>query len=918
MRVPGKQENFGDTFSHMYGGKFKNVTLVVGKECQLRCSYCFPAGTMIDLDRDMQMRIEDIQVGDRVLGFPEELAEQVSDKDFSLYQNTCRTLVTAVMDRIYTGKMVKLFLENRNMLHMTADHPVLCGRGFVPAEDIKVTDYVFDNLGRHINVSATEYYHVDDLHVYNLETDLHTFFAESALVHNCYEEHKCGDRMSFDTARRFVDLLFDMDARGDKYVNEDEANGLCLDFIGGEPLLEVELMDNICEYFVLEALRRNHRWATRYMISISTNGVAYFEPAVQHFFKKWGNKVSVGITIDGNKELHDKCRRFADGRPSYDLAAAAFKDAIKRYGYDGTKLTIARANLPYLATAFKDMINEFGVSYIQGNPVFEEEWNNEDANLYYHQIKEVADWLLEDDRWQRIGTSFLDQWIGHALPESDNQNWCWGAGTPILTKDGYRNIEDLQIGDLVFCEDGTLHPIVNTMSHFAENCVKIRTAGTYEMVCTDDHKLLAMPFKYLGWKSVMKYLPYGKYAVKDLGNNAGHKKSDKIQVFKLRNNTVSYDKNLAYLVGRFIGDRSNSETSGTTIVCGFHELDELSDKFDAANIEYGVTKGKTVYNFRVRKSSNRPENAELRRITEECGHGAANKHLPPECFFWDNESLQALLDGYIDSDGYYDNKTDSYKTNSISKRLCLELSIILNTLGCPHSCSITKRAGKGTIMGRTVNLHDRYDISFIRDVSRSRFYREFDGRLFAGNFSKTAAEPQMVYNITVDENHTYVAGGVVSSNCGGSMKMLCVDTDGKIYPCVRYSPVSIGEKAAGACVGDVDNGLLATEQQCSFAHCLDCITRRSASTEECWKCPIASGCASCNAWQFDRYGDANHRCTNICPMHKARVMASAYYYNKLWRLTGDESLHFDINIPPEWALPIVGKQEYELLLALAN
>lgn len=577
MRLPNKQENFGDTFSQMYGGRFKNVTFVVGKECQLRCSYCFPKGTAIRLDRNINVPIEQIDVGDRVLGFPEEFAEQVSDRHFSVYQHTCRTLVTTVMHRKYTGKMVHVRLENRNLLHMTAEHPVLCGRGFVAAEDMNVTDYVFDSIGRIINVVEIVTDYVEDLDVYNLETDLHTYFAEDTLVHNCYETHKCDDRMSFDTAKKFVDMLFDMDARGDKYVNENEANGLCLDFIGGEPLLEIELMDKICDYFVLEALRRNHRWATRYMISISTNGVAYFEPAVQHFFKKWGNKVSVGITIDGNRELHDKCRRFPDGRPSYDLAAAAFHDAIKRYGYDGTKLTIARANLPYLATAFKDMIGEFGISFIQGNPVFEEEWNNEDANLYYCQIKEVADWLLENDRWQHIGTSFLDKWIGHALPEEDNSNWC-----------------------------------------------------------------------------------------------------------------------------------------------------------------------------------------------------------------------------------------------------------------------------------------------------------------------------------------------------GGSMRMLAVDTDGKIYPCVRYSPVSIGEKAAGACVGDVDHGLLATQQQCDFAHCLDCITRRSASTDECWNCPIASGCASCNAWQYDRYGDAGHRCTNICPMHKARVMASSYYYNKLWRLTGDDDLHFELHIPEEWALPIIGKQEYDLLLSLAS
>ena len=149
--------------------------------------------------------------------------------------------------------------------------------------------------------------------------------------------------------------------------------------------------------------------------------------------------------------------------------------------------------------------------------------------------------------------------------------------------------------------------------------------------------------------------------------------------------------------------------------------------------------------------------------------------------------------------------------------------------------------------------------------------------------------------------------------------MLAVDTDGRIYSCVRYSPISVGEeKGAKACIGDVDHGLCATEQQKCFMDCLNCITRRSASTDECWSCPIASGCATCNAWQYDCYGDPNHRCTRICPMHKARVMATAYYYNRLAALTGDNSLHFDLNIPPEWAIPIVGETEYKMLRALVG
>ena len=64
MRVPGKQENFGDTFAQMYGGKFKNVTFIVGKECQLRC---FPAGTQILMHDMTYKNIEDVDVGEYVM-----------------------------------------------------------------------------------------------------------------------------------------------------------------------------------------------------------------------------------------------------------------------------------------------------------------------------------------------------------------------------------------------------------------------------------------------------------------------------------------------------------------------------------------------------------------------------------------------------------------------------------------------------------------------------------------------------------------------------------------------------------------------------------------------------------------------------------------------------------------------------------
>ena len=49
----------------------------------------------------------------------------------------------------------------------------------------------------------------------------------------------------------------------------------------------------------------------------------YFKPEVQDFIKKYKDHLSLSITVDGHKELHDSCRIFADGTGSYDLAIAA-------------------------------------------------------------------------------------------------------------------------------------------------------------------------------------------------------------------------------------------------------------------------------------------------------------------------------------------------------------------------------------------------------------------------------------------------------------------------------------------------------------------------------------------------------------------------------------------------------------------
>ena len=140
----------------------------------------------------------------------------------------------------------------------------------------------------------------------------------------CYEINKGHHIMDFDIAKRFIDDLLDTDKKND-YINIDNSPAIIIEFIGGEPFIAIDLIDKITDYFISQMIEKHHPWATRFMISICSNGVLYFDPRVQAYIKKHLNNLSFSISIDGNKKLHDTCRIFPNGQGSYDIAIKAVK-----------------------------------------------------------------------------------------------------------------------------------------------------------------------------------------------------------------------------------------------------------------------------------------------------------------------------------------------------------------------------------------------------------------------------------------------------------------------------------------------------------------------------------------------------------------------------------------------------------------
>lgn len=239
----------------------------------------------------------------------------------------------------------------------------------------------------------------------------------------CYITHKASNkRMNFKVAEKFIDYLF--------------ASGICnsqpaivLDFIGGEPLLEVDLIDDIVSYFIQKAYESGSSWFWNYRINICTNGVNYTDQKVQNFLDKYKSKLSISITIDGIKDKHDLQRVFPNGEGSYDVVEKSVQLWIKQYGV-GTKVTFASQDLQYLKDSIISLY-EKEIKEIAANVVFEDVWSEGDDILFENQLRELADYILDNGLYNKFICTLFDEQIGGYYNDEELFNTFCGAGKMI-------------------------------------------------------------------------------------------------------------------------------------------------------------------------------------------------------------------------------------------------------------------------------------------------------------------------------------------------------------------------------------------------------------------------------------------------------------------------------------------------------
>lgn len=224
----------------------------------------------------------------------------------------------------------------------------------------------------------------------------------------CYQINKNKNYLNFEIAKKVIDNLMTDRLNPESPYYQEQVVGIILEFIGGEPFLQIDLISQICDYFESQIYQYpDCPWTTNHRYNFSSNGTLYFTDKVQTFIKEKDPFLSIGITVDGDKILHDSCRKFENGEGSYDIAIQAALAELERVSIGPTKITISPENIIFLADGITNLFS-LGFYHIAGNCVFEKGWELSHAKELYKQLIKIADWLIKNNLEEKIYFSFFD------------------------------------------------------------------------------------------------------------------------------------------------------------------------------------------------------------------------------------------------------------------------------------------------------------------------------------------------------------------------------------------------------------------------------------------------------------------------------------------------------------------------------
>lgn len=332
------------------------------------------------------------------------------------------------------------------------------------------------------------------------------------------------------------------------------------------------------------------------------------------------------------------------------------------------------------------------------------------------------------------------------IPRADC--WCFGfpcfaKGTYILTEKGYIPIEDVSVGDKVLTHKGRWRKVTATMHRDGARLWDVNGFGILPTRTTAEHPYyVTKPDWPMEFKKV-EQLDDSWYSTMVLPDA----ESD------------GYSKEMWWIIGRYLADgwrvERKDRPSGGRIVFAISDdkRAEFEQRLREAKLHGTYTKERTCGKYHVC-------NNQLYEYLEKFGKYAHGKRIPREALCLPREKAKYFFDGYMSGDG----RSDREEATSTSAALILGMCIIAQRLGkSVPAVYYTRRDEKCVIQGRECRQRDTYTFRIssksVKGHYRARYVcRELYQPTESDDFGT-------VYNISVEEDNSYVANGAIVHNC---------------------------------------------------------------------------------------------------------------------------------------------------------
>ena len=394
---------------------------------------------------------------------------------------------------------------------------------------------------------------------------------------------------------------------------------------------------------------------------------------------------------------------------------------------------------------------------------------------------------------------------------------CFTKGALVMTNVGYKNIEDIEVGDYVLTIDNHFHKVIQLMKHKTNDIYSLDIQGSIPFEVTSNHPFLTSKRKYSNYcpknEDRRTLLPYKWKEVKDL------EKGDLIGVAINQNSIIpnldfvdATNKNFWWCLGRYFGDgwrthtirrsgRGKGQKIKDVIICcnkNNNETEEIISHLDWC--DYRVSKEKTTNRIYLKCKG-------LYEWLDQFGDYADKKHFNNIIYDLPKEYLENLLIGYLSADGHYEKDKNVYTLTTVSKELAYGFATCVHKVyNTPCNFVLVDTNGISNILGRIVNIKPKYKVSFKKYSKKqdNAFFK--DGYMwYKFNKKEKLSKEDYVYNFEVEDNHTYTVYNYIVHNCG----CLCLDGDAiEEVGVIMVKSESQGENAKETFVAVIESGTI--------------------------------------------------------------------------------------------------------------